>query len=250
MQNTNFNFEVLIGEDCSTDSTREIVKEFEEKYPNIIKPIYRNKNIGATLNFRDVLLKAQSKHIAICEGDDFFTDEHKLQLQADFLDKNPDYSMCFHPGKVIYENNEKEESIFPEHKDREKFTVEELLRGNFMLTNTVMYRRLEYKNLPTNIIPGDWYLHLYHAKFGEIGFIDKVMSVYRRHAGGIWWDSHKNPDNILEKHGAAILAMYFELLKLYEDKKEYKDIIMGNINDLLNRFTDIDKRDNCEGPID
>jgi glycosyltransferase involved in cell wall biosynthesis len=232
MQETDFDFEVIIGEDCSADNTREIIKEYEKKYPNIVKPIYRDVNIGAMQNFIDILYCAKGEYIALCEGDDFFTDENKLQLQADFLDKNPDCSMCFHPGKVFYENNEKEESIFPEHKDREKFTVKELLSGNFMLTNTAMYRRQEYKNLPTNIMPGDWYMHLYHARFGKIGFIDQVMSVYRRHSGGIWWDSHNNYDIILKKHGVAIRAMYLELLNLYGDRQEYKDIIMGNINNL------------------
>ena len=74
MQKANFDFEIIIGEDCSTDKTREIIKEFEKKYPNVIKPIFREKNIGTTENFFDTLRCANGKYIVICDGDDFFID--------------------------------------------------------------------------------------------------------------------------------------------------------------------------------
>ena len=71
MQKTDFDFEVIIGEDCSTDNTREVIREFEQKYPNIIKPIYQDKNIGGMQNFIDILYRATGKYIALCEGNDY-----------------------------------------------------------------------------------------------------------------------------------------------------------------------------------
>ncbi len=104
MQKTNFNFEVLIHDDASTDNTANIIREYEQKYPDIIKPIYQTENqyskgkpISATFNWP----RAQSKYIALCEGDDYWTDPNKLQKQVDFLEANPDYMMCFHNAEIL-----------------------------------------------------------------------------------------------------------------------------------------------------
>ena len=98
MQQTSFPFEVLIHDDASTDHTADIIREYEAKYPDIIKPIYQTENqyskkigsINATFNYP----RAQGKYIALCEGDDFWNDENKLQIQYDFMEAHPDYSMC------------------------------------------------------------------------------------------------------------------------------------------------------------
>jgi glycosyltransferase involved in cell wall biosynthesis len=246
MQKTNFDFEVIIGEDCSTDNTREIIKEFEKKYPNIIKPIYREKNLGAMANFVDILCKAEGNYIALCEGDDFFIDENKLQVQADFFDNNPEYSVCFHPVKVFFENGEREEHIFPKVEDFGEFCLEELLKNNFIQTNSVMYRKRScYKNIPQNIMPGDWYLHSYHAEFGRIGFIDKVMATYRKHEGGIWWNAYKDMDELLKKYGIEHLRTYVELLKIFK-KKEHQVILKKNIFYLLGALDRLDLQYNTK----
>ncbi|MFA5925319.1 MAG: glycosyltransferase [Parcubacteria group bacterium] len=246
MQKTNFNFEVLVHDDASTDGTQSVIKEFEEKYPGIVKSVFQIEN-QYSKGIRRAITKfllpiAEGEYILLCNGDDYFTDENKLQIQADFLDKNPEYSMCFHPTRWFFENNEEPDSIFPEYKEGAKFTTEKLLEGNFMNTNAVMYRRQDYSRITKkNIVPGDWYLHLYHARFGRIGFINKVMAAYRRHENGIWWSSYKNPDMILKTHGSAHLTMYFELLKLYPEKK-YRDIIFGNVSGLFRQLERIDKK--------
>jgi hypothetical protein len=189
------------------------------------------------------LPRAKGEYIAICDGDDFFTDEKKIQFQVDFMEKNPECSFCFHPVKVFFENNEEKDYIFPKLENFKKFTTKDLLKENFIQTNSVMYRSQEYKNLPaTNFIPGDWYLHLYHAKLGKIGFIDKVMSVYRRHSGGIWRDAYNNQDGHFKKYGILNLVMYFELLKLYGKKPDYEEIILHHINNLIQRFVEMDEK--------
>lgn len=228
MQKTDFEFEVIIADDCSTDKTPQIIKEYAHKYPDIIKPIFRKKNLGAWQNFTDALKKTKGKYIALCEGDDFWTDPNKLQLQVDFLEKHPDYALCFHPVKVFFQNGEEAESIFPTIVDKAKFTLGELLKNNFIQTNSVMYRRQSYKSIPNNILPGDWYLHLYHAQFGKIGFINKVMSAYRRHSGGIWWGFQDNPKSFWGKNGLQHLLFYKKILNMFSKNKCYRGIILKN----------------------
>lgn len=243
MQKTNFDYEVLIGEDCSSDNTKIIIDEFKDKYPKIIKPIYRSRNIGIMKNLVGVLQKAKGRYISLCEGDDFFTDKNKLQQQVDFLDKNPEYSLCFHLVNVFYEKNKNKNFIYPDPLRKFNFTTLELLKWNYIPTNTVMYRnQFNYNKIPTNIIPGDWYLHLYHAKVGKIGFINKIMSSYRKHENGIWWNYEKNINKSLKKFGYEQLLMHLELIKLFDGNPKYKKTILNSINYIFNKIIEIDKK--------
>lgn len=242
MQKTNFPFEILVHDDASTDGTAEIIKEYKKKYPETIKPILRSKNIYSTgvrgIVGRYLLPKALGKYTATCEGDDYWIDENKLQKQVDFLEKNKDHALVFHPVKVFYENGEKEDSIFPEVKSG--FTIDKLLEGNFIQTNSVMYRRQEYKYLALDVMPGDYYLHLYHAQFGKIGFIDEVMSAYRRHSGGIWWQSHRDRMDIWSKHGLQHMALFIEMYRLYGKNDKNASTIKGLISGMISNFIETD----------
>ena len=245
MQKTDFEYEILIHDDASTDNTQKVIKEYEKKYPKIIKSILRKKNLYSQgirgLSFKYLLPKAKGKYVAICEGDDYWTDENKLQLQVDFLDKHPDHSICFHPVKVKYEDNKYPEEVFPSITGSKNFSLTRLLKHNFIQTNSVVYRKLNYKNITMeNIMPGDWYLHIFHAKYGKIGFINRPMSVYYRHSKGIWSDSHLNPDRLFLKYGLMNLQMYFETLKLFMSNPKYQDIVRSNIITLLLNLIKID----------
>ncbi len=112
MQKVNFTFEVLIHDDASVDNTANIIKEYELKYPDTVKPIYQSENqyykgasayIWQTYQFP----RAKGKYVAMCEGDDYWTDPYKLQKQVDFLEKNEEYSICFHKVKVWKQNKQK-----------------------------------------------------------------------------------------------------------------------------------------------
>lgn len=241
-QKTNFDFEIIVADDCSTDKTPDIIREFERKYPKLFKSIIRQKNVGVQENLYDALRAAEGQYIALCEGDDYWTDSQKLQLQVDFLDANPEYALCFHPVKVFYENGQKDNHVYPSISDKSKFTVRELLRGNFIQTNSVVYRKQNYTSMPANILPLDWYLHLYHAQFGKIGFIEQTMSAYRRHPGGIWWESDRNKDELWKKHGLSQLRLYKEFLKLYGDKSELRKIINDHINNMFNNLIEVDSK--------
>ncbi|GBU25162.1 hypothetical protein R83H12_01802 [Fibrobacteria bacterium R8-3-H12] len=212
MQKTNFPFEVLIHDDASTDGTQNIIMEYQQKYPEIIKPIYQtenqySKNIDMCgFNYERVL----GKYVALCEGDDYWTDENKLQIQVDFMESHPECSVCFHPVNVIWEDNSKLNYISSSKEKRfnkDVLELRDLLKSNFIYTNSVMYRWQFYgKNYevfyPSDILPMDWYWHLFHSQYGTICFIDKCMSVYNKHAGGIWYG---NPDL---NHGIEIIKFY------------------------------------------
>ena len=101
MQKTNFDFEILIGDDASTDGTGKIVQEYADRFPNKIHAVIRSTNIGATKNSYDILCRAKGKYLASCEGDDYWTDEYKLQKQVDVLEKNPQYVACVHPIGLV-----------------------------------------------------------------------------------------------------------------------------------------------------
>lgn len=195
MQKTNFNFEILINDDCSTDGTIEIIKEYEQKYPDIIKPIYQKENQfskGKAMSKNFIFPRISGKYFALCEGDDYWTDENKLQKQVDFMEANPDCSLCFHYVKRIFENNQmRKDDIFPTQTMKTQgFTFKNLLKYNFIQTNSVMYRFNAVKNIfdkfPENILPGDWYLHLLFAKQDKIGFLNETMSAYRVNQNSIW----------------------------------------------------------------
>lgn len=245
-QKTDFDFEVIVADDCSTDRTQDIIREYSRAYPGIFKPILRQKNIGAVANSIDTLQAATGEYIALCEGDDYWTDPDKLQKQANFLDKHSEYALCFHPVKVVFEDDSKKKFIYPEVNKNSNFTLDGLLRSNYIQTNSVMYRKQKYDKIPSNILPLDWFLHLYNAQFGKIGFINQIMSAYRRHPGGLWWDSDKDIDKIWRAYGIPHLNLYLEILKLYGKNPEHKQIIYGHIEEMLNNFIGTDKKDDGE----
>lgn len=243
MQKTNFLYEIIINDDASTDGTRGIIEEYARKYPNI-QPVFHKENEyqkgKRNMIIRYLLPLVKGKYIALCDGDDFWTDETKLQKQVDFLEANVDYSLVFHPVKVFFEKGEREDMIFPDRKGN--FDLKNLLEANFIQTNSVMYRAQDnYNDMNLGVMPGDWYLHLYHAQFGSIGFINRVMSTYRRHESGIWWATHSGEDDIWKKYGVEHLALYLEHLKMYGDNISYRKTIMDHIVGTIDIFLRIDR---------
>ena len=225
MQKTNFPFEVIISDDSSTDGTRTIITEYAQKYPDIIKPIFHNKNLGSLNNYLDNFKRATGKYVAMCEGDDYWTDPEKLQKQVDFLETNPGYSISFHPVEVLHDDDTSKDHIFPE--ETSGFDLDTILDHNFIQTNSVMYRRQkEYKKLSgADFAPGDWYLHIYHARFGKIGFMHDVMAVYRKHEGGMWANAVNDPAGFWSRYGTKQLEFCTQLLLLFTDDKDRQDRI-------------------------
>jgi len=225
-QKTDFRYEILIHDDASTDGTAEIVKDYVARYPGLFVPFYEVKNQytrGGSYLVRYFSPAARGEYVALCEGDDYWTDALKLQRQVDWLDAHPKSNVCFHPVRVHYEGCDIPDSVFPSSNHApSEFTFSRLLDWNFIQTNSVVYRwqlKGREQDMPVGIKPGDWYFHLLHAEGGgEIGFIPQVMSVYRRHRGGVWW-SEGNQDAFHLRNGLPHLAFY----KAVKDRFGYEN---------------------------
>lgn len=248
-QEVDFTWQLIIADDCSTDGTQNILREYKQQYPERIHLILQKENVGPEENWLDLISYPKSKYLLYAEGDDYFTDTHKLQAQVDFLEAHPDFALCFHPVKVVYQDGSKPEGIFPtpaERFNKQVLRMDDLLLGNFIQTNSVVYRwqfnEVNIKDVfPRGISPGDWYLHLLHAQTGKIGFIDKAMSVYRRHSAGIWWESDRHVERIWRKYGAAHILLYTEMLK-FKGSRAARASIERRIQFVFHALSAIDRR--------
>lgn len=196
MQKTDFDFEIIIGEDESDDNTRAIVIKYKERYPDIIKlllnsrsdVIYINGKPTGRWNFINNLNNASGQYVALLDGDDYWTSPYKLQKQVEFLDNHPTCSLCFHDVQIVSETGN---IIFSSSALRRKkliYKLKDLLSGNFIYTCSVMYRRGLFDEFPdwfykTSV--ADWPLHILNAEHGDIGYLSEVMGAYRIHSGGI-----------------------------------------------------------------
>jgi glycosyltransferase involved in cell wall biosynthesis len=186
MQKCNFSFQVVIGEDCSTDNSRNIILEFYAKYPKLFKLLLHPKNIGARQNQKAIFDNCDGKYIAMCEGDDYWTNPFKLQKQVDFLERNQDYIMTCH-GIDELRDNVIHKADWRWNKNRNKYKLQDYLYQLFFHTSSVVYRNIElpeYISSP-KILNGDIAIFSYILTKGNLFYFNDVMSVYRMHDGGI-----------------------------------------------------------------
>ncbi|CAM3587011.1 glycosyltransferase [Nocardioides zeicaulis] len=207
-QETDFPVELVVADDASTDATAGIVREVAGRYPDRVVPLLRPHNLGIHANFVSALEATRGHYVALCEGDDYWTDPRKLQRQADLLDARPDVALCAHPVLTTWEGGEEPDVVWPTESERADLSYAALLRGNFVPTNSTLARRLDSYAMIPDILPLDWYVHLLHARGGPIAMIEETMGVYRRHPGGVWYGSYGDPDAfwIGRAHGMAGFA--------------------------------------------
>jgi glycosyltransferase involved in cell wall biosynthesis len=187
-QRVNFDYEIVVGEDCSTDTTRDILMDFHRQYPDRIVPLLRNHNMGAMQNLDGTLAACRGQYLALIEGDDYWTCEDKLQRQVDFLDAHHDHAICCHRAQVLDETGKSCIEIQPRNSAG-SYTIEDLLESNWIMTCSVVYRWGSIAALPSWFVDmklGDWPLHVLVARVGKINLLDDVMAVYRVHPGSMW----------------------------------------------------------------
>lgn len=193
MQETDFPFEIVIGEDCSTDGTRKVIDRYTKEYPNLIKLVTSEINVGMNANFNRTIKTCIGKYIALCEGDDYWIDSKKLQLQADFLKNNDDFNLCFHNFKTLRGSTLSSSNT----QLLDVITFEEYASNmpNIQTLST-MFRNSSNCLIPDefiNKVKGSHFLFLKISENSKIKFINEEMAVYRVHDGGIW--SKQNTQN-------------------------------------------------------
>lgn len=185
--------EIIIHDDASTDGTTNIVRWYKEKYPEVIKVVFQTKNQWSEGKkpFRYIKPLASGEYVALCEGDDKWILETKLQDQYLLMKKNPHYSMCGAKAKIVKitkTGNEVNLGLLGPIKKKQEYTIHDALSSYFLHTNTYMLKNGLVENPPwlDEIVNIDEAIIALHAEKGPIGFVDKTVSVYRLHCGGMW----------------------------------------------------------------
>ena len=194
MQQTNFSFEVLIHDDASTDETADVIREYERKYPDIIYPVYQTVNqyslgvkVSAAYNFP----RARGKYIAMCEGDDFWTDPLKLQKQIDFLESHYGYVMCSHKYQYFFQKEHCWGKIMPEEINSSfSYDLDYFIHRNSWVTQTLtcvfLRSALDVSHYEKYDHAKDLAMFFYILQSGKGYFMNENMGVYRKHGRGVW----------------------------------------------------------------
>lgn len=205
MQKTNFKYEILIHDDASTDKTVDIIRKYEKKYPDIIKPIYQTENQyskGTKINVVYNYPRAQGKYIALCEGDDYWTDNNKLQTQINYMEQHPKCTLCLHSSIAVSKDNEFLGKLFY-YKENRIATAEEIISQTVAgATSSMLFPTSLVSCLPNYYFfahIGDYPLKIYLASKGCVYHMSKIMSAYRVSVGVTSWilskDTNYNNSN-------------------------------------------------------
>lgn len=242
MQKTDFAFEAIVHDDASTDKSADIIREYAAKYPDIIKPIYETENLYSKHDGsikRIMNANTHGKYIALCEGDDYWTDPLKLQKQFDFMEANPEYTLCFHNAMIHFQNGKNKDRIFAELENRDYHPVE--LYENWLVpTASIFTRKDTYLQQQPRLnnpdfLYGDNPLIVSLAYAGKVHCINEIMSVYRINNGSVTLTINKNVNRLFKHHRSMgktfgkdiknsskiIIAKisYSEMLQSLKDKK-------------------------------
>ena len=188
-QRCGFPFEILIADDASTDGTRAILERYRASGDPRLHFFLPDRSLGNNGNglFIAALAQCRGEYMAWLDGDDYWTDDRKLQTMIDALDQHRDWSAAFHPVAVVRDGSAAEASFYPPVK-KSVYRFEDLLWSNFIPSSGVVYRRSSIPPLEPyfDVLTLDWVLHLFGARDGGIGYVDKLMAVYRVHGAGVW----------------------------------------------------------------
>ena len=207
-----FPLEIIVTEDCSTDGTRDVVRRYADRHPNVIRVMMSASNLNDNSVLSRALTAARGQYIALLDGDDWWTAQDKLNKQVQHLDSDADASVCFHNVRVVYESEDDPPHDY--HSDHPEYRLsaprpalytglEELVRGNYIQTCSVMFRSSALPEIPTwytDLPVGDWPLYVLLAQTGRVVYLDEVLAAYRVHARGVWsagLSRYQSPEDVL-----------------------------------------------------
>ena len=241
MQKVDFKYEVLVGEDCSTDHSREIIQAFEREHPDFLRVYYRSENMNKSHaqynNPTDLRMRSRGKYIITLEGDDYWTDENKLQKQVDFLESNPDYIAVSHNCQVVNKNEIPIDESYPECKDTE-YTLAHFISGimpgqltTVMMRNYVIDKKICSDLLLKNLTPGDRLMYFMLVTQGRVFCMQSKMSAYRLVT--------KGGDNFTSrfKYNFAYFQNYYEqMINFATEINNHQAIVAANLLMVRNIF--------------
>jgi glycosyltransferase involved in cell wall biosynthesis len=187
-QRTTFDWELLVSEDFSTDRTREILFAYQRRFPDRIRLLLSERNLRRMEVLTRAIRASRGDFIALLDGDDYWTDPEKLQLQVEYLETHSNCVACFHNALVVHEDGSRAPREWVAPGQKEFLTLEDIWRGNPITTCATVFRNRLFEippwldDMPIPI--SDWPLHVLNAEHGKYGYIDRVMSAYRIHEGG------------------------------------------------------------------
>lgn len=225
MQETSFPIEIIIHDDASTDTTANIVREYADRYPEIIKPIYQNENQYSQDIMRPditTFLAAKGKYIAICEGDDYWTDPYKLEKQISEMERHPECTISFHPAMIVWDDGVKDKEVICNHSKANRiFSIEEVIRGggssfiptaSIILSTKTIPRIISFFSSSENYPYGDYFIQILGSESGGALFLSDIMSVYRKNVTGSFSETLEKKDpEFLSSQVLSTLESYREI---------------------------------------
>ena len=250
MQKTNFDFEIIIGDDLSTDGTEKLVTDFALQFPDRVKLLKSSVNLGPMQNVVRIYEACLGKYIAVLEGDDFWTDENKLQDQVDLMESNNAFSMCFTNRNIVDVNGSVIRSEWVSPNYRRILTYKEIITGFTPPTQTILFRKdlldeAIFINLK-KVYNGDIFISSVLSTKGKVGYIDKITASYRVNADGIYGkeDYFKRLKNQLSTYqvlSSFLSETYHEYLRIARTRIKQRlfviSLLNGNLLYHLNMFT-------------
>ena len=187
IQKVNFAWEIIIADDCSPDGTRDIILKYQQLYPELIHTVFQRENVGPGKNFVDLVNAARGTYIAYIEGDDYWSDEYKLQKQFNFMQRHPDFSLCYHKIKWVYTYETVHDADAESNTaDPPVSTIYDVLeKGWFIRSCSMFYVNFRLPPGFADLFIGDFPLHVLLADKGRVGFLNECMGIYRINNKGL-----------------------------------------------------------------
>ncbi|AWM13035.1 hypothetical protein DI487_03590 [Flavobacterium sediminis] len=235
MQKTNFPFEIVIHDDASTDNTANIIREYADKHPDVFKPLLQTENqrskFGGGMNPRFNFPRVKGKYIAICEGDDYWTDPYKLQKQVDFLENNQEYVLCFHEVKILKPDGELVADYITKVPENYQMQEDFARYGNYIHAPSVLFKNV-IETFPESFWKtpvGDFFIYMLVTNYGKMIKLNDVMSVYRA-GSGVWSTQSAYPKNFRTAYAHALI------IESMEENKKVVQALLERIRLFLLRF--------------
>lgn len=226
-QKVSFPIEIVISNDCSTDNTQEIINDFKERYPALIRDVSPSKNLGAINNFYYALSQCKGKYIAYCEGDDYWIDENKSQMQVDFLENNLEYGLCYTLSKKFSQNKK---TFMRSSFGKSCCSYKDLLYADLIPTQTICFRSSDYHEYIANVHPedrnwrmGDLPLLLWFSIKSKIFYYPFITSVYRVLSSSVNHQGSFQAGQIFLESSYDIKKFYVESFSLDYKKEELEN---------------------------